>query len=97
MKLSFVNKGEEFVLPTFTVAMQEELLEQMREKETKKMSEEKQNQYWNKYTVLLSLKQVDKTVSMKNIDNMHPEDFIFIFKKIMSSGRELGEEEKDFQ
>ena len=98
MKLSFVNKGEEFKLPTFSVEMQERLLEIMSKENTKKMSKEQENQLWNKYTVVLSLQEIDESVSIENINRMHPEDYIYLFKKIMSDGRELtGDDDKDFQ
>jgi len=90
ISLSFVNKGEPFILPKMTVKRQEKTFEMLAEYEKRDdMSEFQKNNMVNKRLLLDILQNVDSKVSIDDIDNMHPEDFIFIVNKVMSSGREL--------
>jgi len=105
IKLSFVNKGKEFVIPDMTVEAQEGFLEEMAKfegkPEWKKYSEVRKIRTINKLMVWSSLQMIDKKVSYKNIQKMHPFDFEIIIEeigKVASSGREIKDDEKeDFQ
>jgi len=98
ISLSFVNNGKEFEIPRMTVKRQEKVLEMLAEFDKKKdLTEQQKNNEVNKMLVVDVLKSIDEKVSIDNINNMHPEDFIYLFSEIMSSGRELGDERKGFR
>jgi len=95
IKLSFVNEGKEFIMPGLTVKNQENILKKLADIE--KSGENESTAYeMNKHLVLIALKEIDKTVTMKDIENMHPTDFSILFKILWQNGRELGDDE-DFQ
>lgn len=97
IKLSFVNGGKPFFVPHMTVKRQEELMESIIDIEKKYEDEKKKNQECNKVIVLKTLQVVDINVTMDDINNMHPEDFIFLFNNIWEVGRELTSEKLDFR
>ena len=88
IKLSFVDGGKEFLLPNMTVKRQEELMESMVKLEDK-YEGDKYNREVNKQLVLLTLQAIDKSVTLNNIENMHPDDYITLFGLIWDRGREL--------
>jgi len=97
IKLSFVNDGKEFILPAMTVEKQELLMEEMVPLE-KDIAIENRNREMNKRMVLNILKEIDDTVTLDQINKMHPDDYIFLFTKIWNSGKELTKsDEKDFR
>jgi len=87
-KLSFMNDGKEFLIPRMTVQRQEELMEEMAKHEGK-LSEEKFNREMNKRLILKTLQIVDKNVSLENINNLHPDDYVVLFTAIWDAGREF--------
>jgi len=89
IKLSFINEGKEFEAPHITVKMQEEILEEMSKLDSNKMSKEKYNSILNRSFILKVLNKIDDKVTVKHIDDMHPEDFITLFGIIWEGGREL--------
>lgn len=95
LSLSFVNGGKEFVVPSPTVGTQEAYLDAIVSIEKKKISEEKKNRESNRAMVLITLQQIDKTVTMKDILSMHPHDYMVLFNAINETydfGKELGDE-----
>lgn len=97
IKLSFVNDGKSFNLPRMTVKRQEELMESIVDIEKKYTDEKKQNQESNKLLVLKTLQVIDGSITLDDINNMHPEDFIVLFNMIWDKGRELTGENRDFR
>ena len=98
IKLSFVNDGKPFIVPHMTVKKQEELLEDMTELEKKyKEGTLEYNREVNKYMVLRILQNVDESVTLDNINNMHPDDYIKLFNMFWSGGRELSSDEDKFR
>jgi len=99
--LDFVNKGKPFKMPKWTVAKHEELLEKMIEYDKKLESGEiKQKDYDKIYRatmMLLSLKEIDDTVTMEHLDSMHPDDFIELWTAIYLSGKKGIRANSDFQ
>ena len=99
ISLSFVNNGEPFILKGITVERQEQLMDEMVKLEKK--YKDKPNIYTrevNKILVLKTLQVVDDKISLQDINNMHPEDFMKLFTMIWNNGRELTKgEETDFQ
>jgi len=95
IKLSFVNDGKPFNIPHMTVKKQEELLEDMVEIEKKyKKDSDKYNRELNKYMIVRTLQNIDENVSLDDINNMHPNDYIVLFNMIWGSGRELSDNKK---
>jgi len=98
IKLSFINKGQAFELPDMTVERQEKLMEDCVELEEKyDINSTKYNREFNKLLVLYTLKEIDKNVTLENINKMHPDDYVYIYRKIWDKGREINSDEKDFQ
>jgi len=96
LKLSYVNGGKPFKLPKMTMEKQEEVMEQMVKLE-EKLEGEKFNREVNKFIMLKTLKEIDDSVTIDNINKMHPDDFIFLFGKIYDEGRELVSDATDFR
>lgn len=98
IKLSFVNNGEEFYMPYITVQMQEEIMEDIVELEkTIKPDTEKFLREANKIMLQRVLQKIDKSVSLENINNLHPDDYIELIKMMNQGGRELSKDEPNFQ
>ena len=98
IKLSFVNGGEEFEVPHLTVLLQERLFEDLIELEKKIKDDKKREREYQKILIMRCLNVVDKKVKLKDINNMHPDDFIKLFNMVWTKGRELsGDEKKDFR
>lgn len=88
IKLSFVNNGEEFVVPKITVRRQEKLMDDMINSKIPENSKEF-NREFNKMMMLNILQIVDPKVTLDNINDLHPDDFVQLFNMIWESGREL--------
>lgn len=97
IRLSFVNNGEEFVMPYITVKVQEDMLKDVVEVEKtfKKDTDEFMREI-NKYIMVRVLQQVDPTVSIKNINNLHPDDYVELMRMMNQGGRELSHDEPNF-
>jgi hypothetical protein len=100
IKLSFVNNKEEFILPTLTVEIHEEIMEDMVEVEKKinpKGNEKKYAVEANKYMILRVLQKVDPSVKYENVSKLHPDDFYLLIAMINTGGRELSSKPANFQ
>jgi hypothetical protein len=98
IKLSFVNKGEAFILPGLTVGGQDELLEAIVELEKKYGRDtEKYAKEVQKIALLKLLQIVDKNVTIDDINNMHPSDYAYLTSIVWEKGRELKGESLDFR
>ena len=95
IKLSYINKGKSFSMPKMTVGLNEKYLEYLAEMEKKYDDEEKINREANKLFMLEVLKQIDDSVTMETILNMHPNDFLYLFNTIWQTGVEIKEEGDD--
>lgn len=92
IKLSFINDGKSFTVPHMTVKAQENLLDDIVKLEKKyKDNEKKYNTEVNKYMMMHVLQTVDNSVTLEDINSMHPDDYIKLFSLIMDGGRELTE------
>jgi len=95
IKLSFINKGKPFSIPHMTVRDQEELLQELAEQEKKDTPVDDKMQ--NKILLLKMLQRVDPNITMDNILDMHPQDFIALINLIVTTGRELSDEDVNFR
>lgn len=84
--LDFVNKGEPFTFPKWTVAMHEAAMARLIAENPKATDDEKQN-FFRYYVIHESLSCVDKDVSLEDIKTLHPEDLVTIFTAAYSSGK----------
>ena len=96
LKLSYINDGKEFELPKLTVEMHDEVLEEAVKFE-EKFQGEKLNREINKLILFKVFKSIDKKVKLKDIKEMHPADFVYVFNKVWNVGRELGNDDENFQ
>ena len=98
ISLSFVNDGKEFVPPHMTVKGQEELLKDLVELEgTHEKDSDEYNRESHKYMILRCLQTIDKSITLEDINNMHPDDFMYLFELIWNSGRELKRDDGNFR
>jgi hypothetical protein len=97
LSLKSVNDGEHFVLPTVTVKIQEKYMEKLAEIEKKDYSDDKQLSESNKALLLTMLQEIDPSVGLSDIENLHPADFMTLVEEINNTymeGREIVDEEK---
>lgn len=86
--LDFVNKGKSFSMPIWTVEKHEQLLSDMSEHdELMKESPDKYERIYRKALILKSLHEVDDSVTEKDLDDLHPEDFVDLFTAVYLCGR----------
>ena len=98
INLSFVNGGKEFILRCMTVKRQEEYMEAVEKLEKTIKDEDKRAREVSKHLVLETLKIIDQKVTLDNINDMHPNDYIELTNLIWEQGRELFKgEKKDFR
>lgn len=95
IKLSFVNDGKKFVIPHMTVQKQEELLEELADREKK--DEDISEKDMQKWMLLKTLQGVDKNVTIDDILSMHPQDFVELVNFIWKKGRELSSDDLNFR
>ena len=92
IKLSYVNDGEPFTIPHMTVKAQELLYKDMAYIEKEKNYESGSVEFLrelNKYMILRVMQTVDDSITIENIENMHPDDYIELLTLINDGGREL--------
>jgi len=90
ISLSFVNEGESFTVPHMTVKSQEMLFKDMTTVEkTYKQDTPEFMRELNKYMLLRVLQNVDDSITLDDINNMHPDDFVELLTLINDRGREL--------
>jgi hypothetical protein len=89
--LLFVNAGKEFSMPTWSVGKHEELLEEMIEfDEQLKLKIITQRDYTRKYHTLLILKslhEIDPKVTEKDLNALHPDDFLELCLTVYNEGK----------
>jgi len=89
-QLSFVNKGKPFTLGKWTVKKHKDVLKKVAKEEEKnpKITENEKDEIFQDELILIGLQEVDETVTMENLDEMHPQDKKSLFTAIYFSGRE---------
>ena len=97
ISLSFVKKGEPFIMPHLTVGKQDEYMEAISKIEKNEKDIVKKNREINKQMVLKTLQVIDENITIDDINNMHPSDFAYLSDIVWTKGRELKGEEEDFQ
>lgn len=95
ISLSFINDGKSFTVPHMTVKAQENLLDDIVKLEKKYKDKKILNREINKYMVKNILKTKDSSVTLDDIEQMHPDDYAVLIGMIMDGGRELTNEDGD--
>lgn len=93
LKNSNINDGKEFVMPMPTVKSYEKYLSDMADKE----ESDENDTNANKIMLVSLLQEVDESVSISTIDDMHPMDFqIFMDElgKVYDDGGEMSGDDK---
>ena len=97
IKLSFINNGKPFRIPRMTVKKQEIIMEKMAELEKSIGAKFDYNRDVGKVALLVAFSEIDSTVTMEHIENMHPEDFRFVFDSFWNNGREIKSDGENFR
>ena len=84
--LPFINNGEPFELPPWTVERHEKALNECLNN-TKNMDPKKQDKELRFYVILTCLKEFDSSVTIKDIRTMHVDDMLELFDAIYLSGK----------
>jgi hypothetical protein len=99
--MSFINKGSPFDMPIWTVAKHEQLLDEMLPLDEKlKLKVIEQKDYDKQYRlkmILLSMREVDDKVTERDLQELHPDDFIELWMAVYNSGKKgIVVNEQDF-
>jgi hypothetical protein len=99
--MSFINKGNPFDMPIWTVAKHEQLLDEMLPLDEKlKLKVIEQKDYDKQYRlkmILLSMREVDDKVTERDLQELHPDDFIELWMAVYNSGKKgIVVNEQDF-
>jgi len=96
-----VNNGKPFKMPVWTVEKHEELLEKMVEydqkKETGVISEKEYDRKYRMTMMMISLSEIDKNLKEKDLEQLHPDDFIELWMAVYYSGKTGIRVKSDFQ
>jgi hypothetical protein len=84
--LDFVNNGDGFVFPKWTVAMHESAMARMLEDKPKATSDERESLF-RYYVIHESLLQVDENVTLEDVKSLHPENLVILFNSAYTSGK----------
>lgn len=83
------NNGKPFCVPHWTTQKHKAALAQLvKESDDKKLSKEEENDLFNYYVILQTLRQIDNTVTVEDIQTLHPEDLIELFSVIYNAGKQ---------
>lgn len=99
----FVNAGKSFSMPEWTVRKHEKLMESMIPYDEKvrdtKMTQTDYDKLYRIKMILLSLCEVDPKVTDKDLQTMHPDDFIDLWIAVYNSGKKgiVKKDSPDFQ
>jgi len=86
-KISFINEGKPFVMPKWSVGKHKAALAQLLNDNPNATDDEKMDLF-NVYVIYQTVKQIDPSVSIDSIKEMHPEDQIQLFNAVYNEGRE---------
>ena len=98
--LPFVNEGKDFTLGNWTVSKQEEVLKETAKLEdTHKGKEKELDVKYRDIIILKGLHEVDESVTVDDLNGMHPDDKIALFAAVYLQGKRgiITTAKKDFQ
>lgn len=84
--LKFINKGKAFSMPPWTIGKHKAALAQMNT-ECAGMSDEEKTDEFNFYVIYQTLKQIDSTVTIDNLRELHPENLVQLFTEVYNAGK----------
>jgi len=89
LSLPFVNNGKPFLLEDWNVKKHKEVLKKLAKEEEKnpKLTEEQKDDVFKDQLILKGLESVDSSVTLKDLETMHPLDKQALFLAIYYCGR----------
>lgn len=85
--LKFVKDGKPFMMPKWTVTKHKAALQEMNS-ECKDLSNEEKSNEFTYYVILQTLRQIDSSVTIDDIKELHPEDTLLLFNDVYNAGKE---------
>jgi len=89
-QLPFVNKGKPFVIGKWNVIKHKRVLKEVAkaEENNTKLTDEEKDELFQDALILLGLREIDESVTIEHLNNMHPQDKKSLFTAVYFSGRE---------
>lgn len=84
--LDFINEGENFSLPNWTVEKHENTLEELIT-ENADATDKERDRLYRYYVILQSLREIDDRVTISDIKKMHVDDLIALFEAVYNEGK----------
>jgi len=84
--LKFVNKGKPFTIPNWTTEKHETALSELVKNEKGKTPKQLDNLF-RYYVVLQTLREIDETVTIEQVKNVHIENLVELFNVIYYAGK----------
>ena len=97
--IDFVNSGKPFKMPNWTTRKHENALLRLAkfQKEHKDIDDDKLNNEFKYFVIHETLSEIDESVSIEDIRNMHPLDLVELFNAVYNAGRKGIIAKKNFQ
>lgn len=91
LTISFVNKGDPFEVPNWTVERHESALSKLaKEQQEKKWNDKKASEEFKYYVIYETLSEIDESgmCTLEKIRNMHTNNVVELFNIIYLAGKE---------
>lgn len=85
--LPFINDGESFNLPKWTIKKHKEVLNYCKKFEEKNLPQEELDELYQIQLILVGLKEIDKSVSKEDLEELHPDERIQLFMAVYNAGK----------
>ena len=84
--LDFVNDDKPFTISNWTTQKHEDALSELVKNEKGKTAK-KLDKLFRYYVVLQTLREIDSTVTIEQVKNIHIEDFVKLFEVVYNAGK----------
>lgn len=84
--LPFVNDGEPFDLPKWTIKKHKEVLNYC--KKFEKLPQEEQDEKYQNKLIVTGLKEIDSSITEDDLEYLHPDERIQLFLAVYNAGKE---------
>lgn len=101
--LPFVNEGKPFTVSNWTPEKHEDALAEMIEDtgedkiKDKEKRQKTQDKFFKYYVILQSLREIDDSVSISDLKELHPDNLVQLFYAVYNAGKISIFYEEDFQ
>jgi hypothetical protein len=86
LTLDFVNDGEPFTFPKWTVAMHEAAMSRMLS-DHPNVSDTERESLFRYYVIHEAFKKLDDNVTIEDVESLHPENLVILFNAAYTSGK----------